>query len=196
MAKVILGLFKPTVGERVSARAAGDQTTFGCAFQDFVRFQTTVRDNVALGDFRWQADDDSLFAAATGADFIKDLPAGWDTKLGTEFWEDGTDLSIGQWQRIALARTFFRDADVAVLDEPSAALDPRSELELIRLFRETEREKTMIMISHRLGCTRFADRVLCVVDGTIAEEGTHDELMRRNGFYAETYRAQRSWYET
>jgi ATP-binding cassette subfamily B protein len=195
LAKVILGLFNPTVGERSLERGEEDAPTLGCAFQDFLKFQTTVRDNVALGDVRRPSNDEALKTAATGTDFVDALADGWDTKLGTEFWEDGTDLSIGQWQRLALARTFFRDADVAVLDEPSAALDPRAELELIRLFRETERDKTMIMISHRLGCTRFADRVICVVDGTIAEEGTHEELMRLKGVYASMYQAQRSWYE-
>jgi ABC-type multidrug transport system fused ATPase/permease subunit len=195
LAKIALGLYGPSSGERSVLCSDSETHTFGCAFQDFVKFQTTVRDNVAFGDVRREADDDALDAAIQDPDFVHKLPAGWYTKLGTEYWEDGSDLSIGQWQRLALGRTFFRNAEVAVLDEPSASLDPRAELELIRLFRETERDKTILMISHRLGCTRFADRVICVVDGTIAEEGTHKELMKLDGQYAAMYRAQRSWYD-
>jgi ATP-binding cassette subfamily B protein len=134
----------------------------------------------------------ATMARADSAALIADLPEGFDAYLGREFGQ--TDVSGGQWQRLALARAFFRDADLLVLDEPTAALDPLAELALFTRFAELAEGRTAIMISHRLGMARLADRVLVLAHGAIVEEGRHTELLAAGGRYARMFEAQAQWY--
>lgn len=112
--------------------------------------------------------------------------------LSREF--DGVDLSGGQWQRIAIARGFYRNSDIIVLDEPTAAIDPIEESSIYKKFIEVARNKTTIIVTHRMGSAKIAERIIVMKDGEIAEIGSHDELLKRRGVYAEMYEAQAKWY--
>ena len=114
--------------------------------------------------------------------------------LGRSFDEDGQDISAGQWQRLASARAYFREASVLVLDEPTAALDAKAEVEVYKRFRDMSEGKSVLLISHRLGSARLADRIIFLKDGRVAEQGTHDELIAMKGAYAKLYSIQADWY--
>ena len=164
-------------------------------FQDFARYSLTVRDNVALRD---RGSDDALVAASLQeaglGELVAELPRGADTPLG-KVLAGGVDISGGQWQRLALARSLAGAAPVRILDEPTAALDPLAESELYHSYSQAAAGLTTLFISHRLGSTKIADRILVVDGGVIGESGTHEELMRRQGRYAQMFAAQRQWYE-
>ena len=173
-------------------------------FQDFVRYPTTVRENIAYGDSTLLAEVASAAgvihpriaaaAAQSGADgFIAELPSGYATHLGKE-WPDGMELSSGQWQRLALARAYLRDARIVALDEPTAALDPRAEVEFYRQFTQVAAGRCAILVSHRLGAARLADRIVVLANGRIVEEGDHQALLRLHGVYAQMYNLQARWY--
>ena len=133
-------------------------------------------------------------AAQAGADaFIDALPFKYATPLGKE-WEGGVELSIGQWQRLAIGRAYLRDAQIIALDEPTAALDPRAEAEVYNHFNRAAAGRTAILVSHRLGSARMADRIIVLREGLIVEEGDHDSLLREDGEYARMFRLQASWY--
>ena len=141
-------------------------------------------------------DLDAIREAANHADadrFIGQLASGYETILGPQFI-GGTDLSVGQWQRIALARAFFRDAPFVILDEPTAALDPRAEHDLFRRIRDLLADRTVLLISHRFSSVRTADRIYVLADGAIEDSGTHEELMQRGGSYAELFTLQAAAY--
>lgn len=160
--------------------------------QDFVRFEMSAAMNIALGRHEWIDDQDRVRAAArlAGADtFIERLPLGYDTLLTRKF-EGGSQLSGGQWQRIALARALFAEPDLLILDEPSAALDPRAEFELYERVRTLARDRAVLLISHRLASCRSADRIYVLEEGLITEQGTHQELIAAGGLYEELYRMQ------
>jgi ATP-binding cassette subfamily B protein len=125
--------------------------------------------------------------------FITTLPGGYDTLLGPEFMA-GTDLSGGQWQRLAIARAFFRDAPFVILDEPTAMLDARAEHDLFERLRVLREGRTVLLISHRFSSVRSADRIYVLADGRVAEHGTHDELMALGGRYAELFTLQAAPY--
>ena len=164
-------------------------------FQDYATFQLTVRENVGFGDLARLHDDRALAAAAERAgiaELVTDLPKGFDTYLGRQFGE--TELSGGQWQRVALARAFFREAALLVLDEPTAALDPLAELALFERFAGLAGGRSALMIAHRLGMARLADRILVVRGGEVVEQGDHDDLVARGGEYAALFAAQAQWY--
>ena len=165
-------------------------------FQDFVRYQLTARENITLGRLSGEAGPEEVLAAAakSGADrIIEALPKGYETTLGRWF-EDGVGLSLGEWQKVALARAFFREAPIVALDEPTSALDPRAEQEVFRAFHELTRGRTAILISHRLSTVRLADCIYFLSDGRIVESGTHEALLRKHGFYAELFETQASSY--
>ena len=123
------------------------------------------------------------------------LSAEYDTPLGRIFEEDGVELSVGQWQRLGLARAYLRQAAVLVLDEPTAALDARAEVDMYQRFSDMATGKTVLLISHRLGSTRLADRIIFLAGGRICEEGSHAELLRRtDGRYAKLFKVQAEWY--
>lgn len=160
--------------------------------QSFQRFEATAAENIAYGDWPALAHDPERIAqVARRAEVdgvLSRLPHGYDTLLGREFGE--MDLSGGQWQRVAIARGAARDASLLLLDEPSAALDARAERELFECFRELAAGRTTLLISHRFGTIAIADRILVLSEGRVAELGTHDELLGRDGVYSALYRLQ------
>ena len=142
------------------------------------------------------SDDTRLYAAAHRADILDihaDLSDGWDGYLGRKFGD--RDLSGGQWQKVALGRAYLKDADLVVLDEPTSALDPKAELALFERFVDLTENRTALMISHRLGAARLADRVIVMKDGQIIESDSHEELLKLNGEYARLFSAQAQWYQ-
>ena len=129
-----------------------------------------------------------------GADAVASrLPEGYETPLGREF-EGGTELSGGEWQRVAISRGFMRDADLVVLDEPTASLDPKAEADVFRRFLAMAGGRTTIVVSHRLGSARMCDRILVLKEGRLVEAGTHDALIARSGEYARMWALQAGWY--
>ena len=184
-------------GESIYAHLSRTRKTLSAVFQDFARYEATIRENITISDSGRQADDNELTALArrTGAwECIEAQPAGFDEEVGS-FSAKGNNLSGGQWQKIAITRCAYRsDAKIMILDEPTAALDPVAEAELYRHFAALTGDRTAILISHRLGITRLVDRILVFRDGRIEEDGSHEELMARKGLYAEMYNAQAKWY--
>ena len=141
-----------------------------------------------------RASIESAAVKGGAASFVASLPKGYDTMLGRSFDEDGQDISAGQWQRLASARAYFREASILVLDEPTAALDAKAEVEVYKRFRDMSEGKSVLLISHRLGSARLADRIIFLKDGRVAEQGTHDELIAMKGAYAKLYSIQADWY--
>ena len=165
-------------------------------FQDFIKYHMTAHENIALGDVSRQGDRNAVVQAAERADaheLIQSLPDGYDTLLSRMF-TGGTDLSLGQWQKVALARAFFRDADLVIMDEPTAALDPRAEAEIFERVKDLAGDRVLLLISHRFSTVRAADRIYVLHEGRIVEQGAHDELMDRDGHYARMFRLQAAAY--
>jgi ATP-binding cassette subfamily B protein len=165
-------------------------------FQDYARYNLTAAENIGFGDASHQGNETAITAAArhSGADsFLSTLPKGYHTTLGRMF-EQGEELSIGQWQKVALARAFLRDTQVIVLDEPTSAMDPKAEYEVFKTFRELLDGRTAILISHRLSTVKMADRIFVFDDGQIIESGSHDDLMKVDGAYADLFETQAQYY--
>jgi ATP-binding cassette subfamily B protein len=203
LAKILCGLYQPTSGrilwdgvDVAGADPAELRRGITAIFQDFVHYELTARDNIALGD-HGRADDLAAVgraAAMAGVDrLLAGLPEGYETRLSRSF-EGGTELSVGQWQRVALARAFFRDAPFLVLDEPTAALDAEAEYELFEKIRALQRGRAVLLISHRFSSVRSSDRIYVLDNGAVVESGSHDELIRQNGRYAEMFTLQASAY--
>ncbi len=168
----------------------------GVIFQDFMRYEMTARENIAVARVEQIADTELLRVAARKSradELIGRLPERYEQTLGRRF-DGGVDLSGGEWQKIALARAYLRDAQLLILDEPTAALDARSEFEVFRRFSELTAGKTALLISHRFSTVRTADRIVVLENGRIAEEGTHDQLASLGGRYAEMFEMQASNY--
>ncbi len=168
----------------------------GVIFQDFMRYEMTVRENIAIGRCH-DLNNLSLIEKAAGKSLadrvVKKLPGGYEQLLGRRF-DGGMDLSGGEWQRIALARAYLQDAQVLILDEPTAALDARSEFEVFQQFADLTSGKMTVLISHRFSTVRMADRIAVLENGRITEEGTHEELASRHGLYAEMFEMQAARY--
>ncbi len=169
----------------------------GVIFQDFARYQLVVGENIGIGDVDNLADQGRIMEAAKqgmAEAFIKDLPKEFDTQLGTWF-KDGKELSGGQWQKIALSRAFMRsDADVLILDEPTAAIDAKAEAEIFAHFKDITANKISIIISHRFSTVRMADHIVVLEKSKIMEEGSHEELLQANGQYATLFKIQAKGY--
>ncbi len=166
-------------------------------YQDFARFALPLRENIAVGDIESDPGIQRIEQAArwSGADEVATkLPQGYATELTRRFEEGGVELSGGEWQKVALARSFLRDAALLILDEPASALDAEAEYRLFQHFRELIAGKTALLISHRLSTVRMADQVLVLDEGRIVEAGSHAELMARGGHYASLYEMQAGRY--
>jgi ATP-binding cassette subfamily B protein len=201
LAKLLAGLYVPDSGtvlwdgvDVATCDAEQLRASAAVIFQDFLKYHLSARDNIALGRHERYDDLAGIEAAAREAgahEFLNNLDAGYDTRLGPEFL-GGTDLSTGQWQRMAVARALFRDCPFVILDEPTAALDPRAERELFEGIRRLFAGRAVLLISHRFASVRSADRIYVLRDGQVIEHGTHDQLVDNGGVYAELFRFQAS----
>ncbi len=168
----------------------------GVIFQDFMRYEMTARENIAVGRIERVDDDQRIQDAAEKSladDVVAKLARGYEQMLGRRF-EGGVDLSGGEWQKLALARAYLREAQVLILDEPTAALDARAEYEVFERFNELTVGKMALFISHRFSTVRMAERIIVLEDGAIAEEGNHSQLVALGGRYAEMFELQASSY--
>ena len=174
----------------------GLRGAIGVIFQDFVRYNLPAADNIAVGRIEARGDRERIKAAASAAladSVITKLPDGYDQMIGKRF-RNGVDLSGGEWQKMAIARAYMRDAEVLILDEPTAALDARAEYEVFQRFRELSAGRSAVLISHRFSSVRMADRILVLSDGRVETAGTHDELLAAGGRYAELFELQAAGY--
>jgi len=203
LAKLLCRLYEPTGG-----RITLDGTDFrdfdikdlrheiAVIFQDYIHYPLTVRENIWVGNISLNPDDERLYAAAqfSAADtFISKLPAGYDTLLGKHFG-GGVEISVGEWQKVALARAFLRDAQMIILDEPTSALSPQSEYEIFQSFRKLIKGHSALLISHRFSTVRMADMIYVLDKGRIVERGSHEALMKLNGYYAHMFNIQAQQY--
>ncbi len=201
--KLLLQFYEPTEGaillDGIDIRRfdrAAYQEMFGVIFQDFVKYDLSFKENVAVGKI---TDIDNLerledaISKSLASEVVNELPDGYEQQLGKRF-RKGLDLSGGQWQKIALARAYMKNADFLILDEPTAALDARSEYEAFQRFIGLTEGKTSVIISHRFSTVRLADRILVLEDGRILELGTHEELLHNDALYAELFELQAAGY--
>jgi ATP-binding cassette subfamily B protein len=168
----------------------------GVIFQDYMRYDLLVRENIGFGKVDSLSDQPRVESAAVKSlakSVIDRLPNGYDQMVGRRF-EGGVDLSGGEWQKFALARAYMRDAQLLILDEPTATLDARAEYEVFQRFSELTQERMAILISHRFSTVRMADRILVLAEGSIQEQGTHEQLLSLGGRYAELFELQAAGY--
>ncbi|MCG2686407.1 ABC transporter ATP-binding protein/permease, partial [Candidatus Parcubacteria bacterium] len=201
--KLICGFYEPTKGrilvnghDLTKLNKKEYRKHIGVIFQDFTAFDLTAKENIGLGEVSEINNLAKIKKAAqkAGADkIIEKLPERYDTMLGRQF-KGGVQLSSGEWQKIALARAFATDAALLILDEPTAAVDAKTEYQIFRKFEKMTREKSVILISHRFSTARIADRIVVIHQGRIAEEGTHQELLAAGGKYAELFSLQAEGY--
>ncbi|MBR4017032.1 MAG: ABC transporter ATP-binding protein [Oscillospiraceae bacterium] len=171
--------------------------TFGIIFQDFGRYALNVRENIALGNLRKESTQEAIeYASSQSAvrDFVEKLPGGYDTPLMRIFEQNGTELSVGQWQKLAIARAFYADSDILILDEPTASLDAIAEQEIFSQFDKLRHNKTTVFVSHRLSSATLADKILVIDNGCLREMGNHQELMDQQGEYYRLFTTQSKRY--
>ena len=169
----------------------------GVIFQDFMKYEALVEENIGYGKLGDLKKSEKIHEASVNAeawDFIRDLNKKYKTHVGKTLEEEGTELSVGQWQKIALARAFFKDAQILCLDEPTAAVDAKSEYRLFKRFEDLTKNKTTILISHRFSTVRMAHKIAVIDKGRLIEQGSHRELIRKNGRYAKLFRMQAEGY--
>ena len=201
--KLITGLYAPTEGrilldgvEMNEVDLTEWRKRIGVIFQDFVHYQFTAAENIGIAQIELLKDRERIIDSAKkgGAhDIISKLPKGYDTLLGTWF-KNGSELSIGQWQKVALSRIFMRDADVLIMDEPTASLDAEQEYLIFQHFRRLTEGRLSILISHRFSSVRMMDRIIVLDRGSIVEMGGHDELLLHNGVYSKLFNTQAQGY--
>lgn len=167
----------------------------GTLFQEFVQYHFTVRENITLGDTKVHDEEKMKLAAqrSGAAEFIERLPKKYDQMLGKEF-EEGTELSTGQWQKLAIARAFYEEAPVLILDEPTSAIDAEAEYEIFNNLEKEYRNKTLLLVSHRFSTVRNADKIMVLDHGEIIEQGSHADLVKRKGVYARMFKTQAKGY--
>ena len=171
--------------------------TFGIIFQDFGKYAVTVSENIAFGNVYRKLDREKLMYAAKQADasdYIERLPNGFETPLMRHFEPNGIELSIGQWQKLAIARAFYSENDILILDEPTASLDAIAEQEIFNQFDMLRKDKMSIFVSHRLSSATIASKIVVLEYGAVVEEGTHKELMEKKGKYYELFSTQAKRY--
>src|SRR5450631_1592333 len=204
LVKLLARLYDPTEGrillDGVDLRLydlVSLRQNIGIIFQDYLRYQMRVSDNIAVGNILQKENEPLIVSAAEqslAADLVSRLPAGYDQMLGKRF-QEGIELSGGEWQKVALARAYMRQAQVLILDEPTSALDARAEYEVFQRFAALTKGKTAVLISHRFSTVRMADRILVLQGGELIESGSHQELIDRNGKYAELFSLQAKGYQ-
>ena len=170
---------------------------FGIVFQDFGRYAVNVKENIQYGNVNKEYSEEAIVEAAVQSnafDYINKLDKKFETPLMRVFEEDGTELSVGQWQKLAVARAFYSDADILILDEPTASLDALAEQEIFRQFDRLRQDKTTLFVSHRLSSAVGADKIVVLKKGNIIEEGTHKELLNKKGEYCKMFMAQAEKY--
>jgi ATP-binding cassette subfamily B protein len=170
--------------------------SMGVIFQDFVRYNFSAGDNIAVGRIEERRDHARIERAAERSqadEVIERLPGKYAQRIGKRF-KNGVELSGGEWQKVAIARAYMREAEVLILDEPTAALDARAEFEVFKRFKELSQGKTAVLISHRFSSVRMADRIFVLADGKVAASGTHEELVSQPGLYAELFELQAAGY--
>lgn len=203
--KLLLGLLHPTKGEvLVDGMPVSDiQVTkrkkiFSVIFQDFAKYNISLRENIALSNLDFINNEKEMIrilnSLTNQAELVQNLKDGFDTRLGKDI-DGGTDLSGGQWQTVAIARALFSDSSCIVMDEPTAAIDPIAEVEVYNQLISAAKNKAAVFVTHRLGSTRLAHTIYTLDKGIIVEKGSHEELMERNGIYAEMFNTQKRWYE-
>lgn len=202
--KLLTRLYDPTEGEifldgkNLKEYDVKDlYSMFGIIFQDFGKYAVDVSENIRFGDIGGEHGEDDVVTAAVSAnadDFISRLPHGYETPLMRYFEQDGIELSIGQWQKLAIARAFYSTSDILILDEPTASLDPMAEQEIFNQFDILRKDKTTIFVSHRLSSATVASKIIVLEYGELIEEGTHKELMEKHGKYYELFSTQARRY--
>lgn len=202
--KLMTRLYDPTEGEilldgvNIKNYDVGElYAMYGIVFQDFSKYAVTARENITFGDVHRPYDEDRLeYAAEQSAakDFLEKLPEGYDTPLMRFFDKNATDLSIGQWQKVSIARAFYKDAEILILDEPTASLDPIAEADIFRQFDTLREGKTTLFVSHRLSSATAADEIIVMQNGKILEQGDHKTLMQNGGAYCNLFKLQAEKY--
>ena len=202
--KLLIGYYRPDGGDVKICGWNTKEISFSsvarrlsAVYQRYPHYALTLKENLIIGQYEKESTDENMREACAMAGFSPEeewLPNGFDTMLSREF-DDGVGLSGGQVQRVSIARGFYRDSSIIILDEPTAAIDPIEEARIYGRFAELSRDKTSFIVTHRLGSVRLADRIIMMKDGKIAETGTHDELMAKDGEYKKMFDSQRQWYE-
>ncbi len=201
--KLILRFYEPTEGEILldginikDFNIIEYQAMFGVIFQDFFKYEFTIKENIAIGNIDELANLERIKKAAElslASEVVSEMPNGYEQQLGRRFVK-GQELSGGQWQKVALARAYMKDANVLILDEPTSALDAKAEFEVFERFINLTKGKTSIIISHRFSTVRMADRIIVLEHGRIGEQGTHEELMAKPKLYKELFELQAAGY--
>ncbi len=203
--KLLLRIYNPTSGKiflngiDIKDYSLKDyQSILSADFQEFIHYFFDVKSNIAFGNVTKIDDIECIKKIADKTNltkFIENYPNGLETKLSKEFYDYGIEPSVGQWQKLSVARAIFRDTPVLILDEPTASLDPNAEEEIFKIFDDLGEEKLVLMISHRMYSTKFADKIVLLNNGELLEIGTHEELMNKKGKYYQLYSLQAKKYE-